>query len=103
MAFRISRLPWMGGRPPGFTGGMSGLRCSHSGSVRSVSYGRRHVIGAHQLRDPPFQTPSKDRIYYLHNNSDGSVDLRRFMLATAEDSHIAPVANQVFLGLGMSP
>src|SRR3954451_6237068 len=58
MAFRISRLPWMGGRPPGFTGGMSGFRCSHSGSVRSVSYGCRHVIRAHQhTRHTLFKRP----------------------------------------------
>src|SRR3954470_16321175 len=48
MPFRISRRLWMGGRPPGLAAGTSGFRCSHSGSVRSVSYGLRQVIGAHQ-------------------------------------------------------
>src|SRR3954452_6529863 len=60
MPFRISRLLWMAGRPPAFTTGTSGFRCSHSGAVRSVSYGLRQVIGAHQHTGPTlFKRPVK--------------------------------------------
>src|SRR3954447_9850431 len=52
MPFRISRLLCIGGRPPGFARGTSASSCSHSGSVRSVSYALRHVIGAHQHTAP---------------------------------------------------
>jgi hypothetical protein len=46
---------------------------------------------------------ANDLIYYLRQNSDGSVDIRRFMLAKGEDSQIATVAKRVYLGLSMSP
>src|SRR3954471_10554577 len=69
MPFRISRRLWMGGRPPGFTTGTSGFRCSHSGSVRSVSYGLRQVIDAHQHTGPTlFKRPLKADKLFIHLN-----------------------------------
>ena len=44
-----------------------------------------------------------DRVYYLRQEPDGSTGMRRFMLATGEDSQIASVAKPTFLGLSMSP
>ncbi|MCU1258621.1 MAG: yycF [Bryobacterales bacterium] len=44
-----------------------------------------------------------DRVYYLRQESDGSTGIRRFILATGEDSQIVSVAKPMFLGLSMSP
>jgi hypothetical protein len=44
-----------------------------------------------------------DRIYYLKQADDGTTDLRRFMLASHEDSLIAALGNEVYLGLDISP
>jgi Tol biopolymer transport system component/DNA-binding winged helix-turn-helix (wHTH) protein len=43
-----------------------------------------------------------DRIYYLKQLRDGSVEIRRFMLTTGKDSSIAPAGKDVFLGLDLS-
>jgi Tol biopolymer transport system component len=44
-----------------------------------------------------------DRIYYLHQEADGSASLRAFMLQTGDDTVIAHIAEPLFLGLALSP
>ena len=46
---------------------------------------------------------ASDRIYYLKQLRDGSVEIRRFMLTSGEDSSIAPIGKNAFLGLDISP
>ena len=46
---------------------------------------------------------ASDRIYYLKQLRDGSVEIRRFMLTSGEDSSIAPIGKNAFLGLDLSP
>jgi Tol biopolymer transport system component len=46
---------------------------------------------------------ASDRIYYLEQLRDGSVEIRRFMLTSGEDSLIASVGKNAFLGLDFSP
>jgi Tol biopolymer transport system component/DNA-binding winged helix-turn-helix (wHTH) protein len=44
-----------------------------------------------------------DRIYYMRQEPDGSTAIRRFILATHEDSQIVSVHGPVFIGLSLSP
>ena len=44
-----------------------------------------------------------DRIYYLHETSSGVNEIRRFILATSEDSRVAPIDKQLTAGLSVSP
>ena len=46
---------------------------------------------------------ASDRIYYLKQLRDGSVEIRCFMLTSGEDSSIAPIGKNAFLGLDLSP
>jgi hypothetical protein len=45
----------------------------------------------------------EDRIYYLHEEVDGSTCIRQFLFATAEDTQVALLREQPFLGLSLSP
>jgi hypothetical protein len=44
-----------------------------------------------------------DRVYYLRQESNGSFAIRRYVIATREDSQIVSLTKPVFLGLSMSP
>lgn len=44
-----------------------------------------------------------DRIYYLHQDADGSMSLRISLLRTGEDVVICNFLETIFLGLGLSP
>jgi Tol biopolymer transport system component/DNA-binding winged helix-turn-helix (wHTH) protein len=44
-----------------------------------------------------------DRVYYLRQEPNGSFAIRRYVIATHEDSQIASLAKPVFRGLGISP
>jgi len=44
-----------------------------------------------------------DRIYYLHNASDGATEIRQFLLVTGKDSRIAAIGKPLTGGLSLSP
>jgi hypothetical protein len=44
-----------------------------------------------------------DRIYYLHKPSQGATEIRRFLLATGEDSLVAAIDKSLVTGLSISP
>jgi Tol biopolymer transport system component len=44
-----------------------------------------------------------DRVFYLHQDTDGFVSLRAFVLQTGEDMQIEHMAQPMFIGLGVSP
>jgi hypothetical protein len=44
-----------------------------------------------------------DRVYYFRQEPNGSFAIRRYVIATREDSQIASLAKPVFLGLSISP
>ncbi|MDQ6665424.1 MAG: winged helix-turn-helix domain-containing protein, partial [Acidobacteriota bacterium] len=44
-----------------------------------------------------------DRVYYLRQEPNGSFAIRRYVIATREDSQIASLAKPVFWGLSISP
>ncbi len=44
-----------------------------------------------------------DRVYYLRQKPNGSSAIRRYVIATREDSQIASLAKPFFEGLSISP
>jgi len=44
-----------------------------------------------------------DRIYYLHEPSAGSIEIRQFLLATGDDSRVAGIDKPLTAGLSVSP
>jgi Tol biopolymer transport system component len=46
---------------------------------------------------------ARDRIYYLHQEAKASVSLRVFRVDTGEDAEIAPIVDELFRGLAISP
>lgn len=45
---------------------------------------------------------ASNRIYYLHERSDGSAEIRQYLLATGDDSRLATINKPVPMGLSLS-
>jgi Tol biopolymer transport system component/DNA-binding winged helix-turn-helix (wHTH) protein len=75
---------------------------NHAALFRSAPDGTRETEVLKGVERRGFVVTA-DRIYYLSGQPHGSASIRRFMLATREDSQIASIAGELYLGLSLSP